>query len=143
MYTFYMVPLRPEILKMDTHYDLIIVGGGPIGIACGLEAQKAGLSYLILEKGCLVNSLYNYPANMTFFSTSERIEIGEIPFVSNNVKPVRNEALEYYRRVAVSHHLNIHLQEAVKEIRREAGVLSTPGVDAASGLFNVLTSRGS
>ena len=114
---------------MNTHYDLIIVGGGPIGIACGLEAQKAGLSYLILEKGCLVNSLYNYPANMTFFSTSERIEIGEIPFVSNNVKPVRNEALEYYRRVAVSHHLNIHLQEEVKEIRRE------------NGLFHVLTSR--
>ncbi|HTI08322.1 MAG TPA: YpdA family putative bacillithiol disulfide reductase [Puia sp.] len=137
---------------MNTHYDLIIVGGGPIGIACGLEAQKAGLSYLILEKGCLVNSLYNYPANMTFFSTSERIEIGEIPFVSNNVKPVRNEALEYYRRVAVSHHLNIHLQEEVEEIRREnevSGEPSTSGLQsgsetgAASGLFNVLTSRGS
>ncbi|HEX9513403.1 MAG TPA: YpdA family putative bacillithiol disulfide reductase [Puia sp.] len=113
---------------MNTHYDLIIVGGGPIGIACGLEAQKAGLSYLILEKGCLVNSLYNYPANMTFFSTSERIEIGEIPFVSNNVKPVRNEALEYYRRVAVSHRLNLHLQEEVKEIR------STP-------VFEIITSR--
>src|SRR5882762_784161 len=113
---------------MNTHYDIIIAGGGPIGIACGLEAQKAGLSYLILEKGCLVNSLYNYPANMTFFSTSERIEIGEIPFVSNNVKPVRSEALEYYRRVAVSHHLNLHLQEAVKEIQR-----TSP--------FQVLTSR--
>jgi len=124
---------------MDTHYDLIIVGGGPIGIACGLEAQKAGLSYLILEKGCLVNSLYNYPANMTFFSTSERIEIGEIPFVSNNVKPVRNEALEYYRRVAVSHHLNLHLQEEVKEIRRGGSV---PGLDAAASPFNVHTSRG-
>lgn len=103
---------------MNTHYDIIIVGGGPIGIACGLEAQKAGLSYLILEKGCLVNSLYNYPANMTFFSTSERIEIGDIPFVSNNVKPVRSEALEYYRRVAVSRDLNIHLQEKVTEIQQ-------------------------
>src|SRR5882757_5906597 len=102
---------------MSTNYDIIIVGGGPIGIACGLEAQRAGLSYLILEKGCLVNSLYNYPANMTFFSTSERIEIGGIPFVSNNVKPVRAEALEYYRRVAVSHHLNLHLQEKVLSIR--------------------------
>ena len=97
-------------------YQLIIVGGGPIGIACGLEARKAGLSYLILEKGCLVNSLYNYPANMTFFSTSERIEIGNIPFVSNNVKPTRNEALEYYRRVATSQQVNIHLQEKVLEI---------------------------
>jgi thioredoxin reductase (NADPH) len=102
---------------MSTNYDIIIVGGGPIGIACGLEAQRAGLSYLILEKGCLVNSLYNYPANMTFFSTSERIEIGGIPFVSNNVKPVRPEALEYYRRVATSHKLNIHLQEKVLSIR--------------------------
>src|SRR6267154_89607 len=101
---------------MDTNYDIIIIGGGPIGIACALEARKAGLSYLILEKGCLVNSLYNYPANMTFFSTSERIEIGGVPFVSNNVKPQRSEALEYYRRVAVSNGLNIHLQEAVREI---------------------------
>ena len=104
---------------MDTNYDIIIVGGGPIGIACALEARKAGLSYLILEKGCLVNSLYNYPANMTFFSTSERIEIGGVPFVSNNVKPQRSEALEYYRRVAVSNVLNIHLQEAVEQIKSE------------------------
>lgn len=102
---------------MSTNYDIIIVGGGPIGIACGLEAQRNGLSYLILEKGCLVNSLYNYPANMTFFSTSERIEIGGIPFVSNNIKPVRAEALEYYRRASTSHHLNIHLQEKVLSIR--------------------------
>src|SRR5580698_11237296 len=106
---------------MNTNYDLIIVGGGPIGIGCGLEAQKAGLSYLILEKGCLVNSLYNYPANMTFFSTSERIEIGGVPFVSNNVKPTRPEALEYYRRIAVSNHLNIRLKEEVISIAPEAG----------------------
>jgi thioredoxin reductase (NADPH) len=127
---------------MNTHYDIIIAGGGPIGIACGLEAQKAGLSYLILEKGCLVNSLYNYPANMTFFSTSERIEIGGIPFVSNNVKPVRSEALEYYRRVAVSRHLNIHLQEEVTEIQqlndstRKTGI---PRPDNAK--FHITTSR--
>ena len=115
---------------MNTNYNIIIIGGGPIGIACALEAQKTGLSYLILEKGCLVNSLYNYPANMTFFSTSERIEIGGVPFVSNNVKPNRSEALEYYRRVAVSHGLNIHLQEAVRQIRpipeRPARERSTP-----------------
>ena len=98
------------------HYKIIIIGGGPIGLACGLEAKKAGLDYLILEKGPLVNSLYNYPANMTFFSTSERLEIGHVPFVSNNAKPTRMEALEYYRRVATSHHLNIHLFEEVKEI---------------------------
>ena len=115
------INLRGEIKKMNTNYDIIIVGGGPIGIACALEARNAGLSYLILEKGCLVNSLYNYPANMTFFSTSERIEIGGVPFVSNNVKPQRSEALEYYRRVAVSNGLNIHLQEAVQQIKQDNG----------------------
>lgn len=106
---------------MRTNHDIIIIGGGPIGIACALEAQKAGLEYLILERGCLVNSLYRYPVNMTFFSTSERIEIGGVPFVSNNVKPNRGEALEYYRRVAVSHALNIHLQEGVEAVRRLKG----------------------
>ena len=115
---------------MHTTHDLLIVGGGPIGLTCGLEAKKAGLSYLILEKGCLVNSLYNYPTNMTFFSTSELIEIGGIPFVSNNAKPVRAEALEYYRRVAVSNHLNLHLQEEVKSILPE------------NGSFEVTSSRG-
>jgi thioredoxin reductase (NADPH) len=102
--------------NMHTHIELMIIGGGPIGLACGLEAQKAGIDYLILEKGCLVNSLYHYPSNMTFFSTSERIEIGSVPFVSNNVKPTRPEALEYYRRIAVSNHLRIHLQEKVEEV---------------------------
>jgi thioredoxin reductase (NADPH) len=101
---------------METTFDVIIIGGGPIGLACGLEAKKAGLKYLILEKGSLVNSLYNYPANMTFFSTSERIEIGGVPFVSNNAKPTRPEALEYYRRIAVSNHLHIFLKEEVKSI---------------------------
>jgi len=100
--------------------DILIIGAGPIGLACGLEAKKAGLRYVILEKGVLVNSLYHYPSNMTFFSTSERLEIGEIPFVSNNVKPTRPEALEYYRRIAVSQQLNIHLQEPVLEVINEA-----------------------
>lgn len=107
---------------MNASFDLMIVGAGPIGIACGLEAKKAGLNYCILEKGCLVNSLYNYPLNMTFFSTSERIEIGGIPFVSNNVKPTRPEALEYYRRVAVSNRLKIHLQEEVLQVERSDDV---------------------
>lgn len=100
-------------------FDLIIIGAGPIGLACGLEAKAKGLCYVILEKGCLVNSLYHYPVNMTFFSTSERLEIGGIPFVSNNAKPTRNESLEYYRRVAVSAGLAIHLFEKVESIRRE------------------------
>ncbi len=113
---------------MKNSYDLIIVGAGPIGLACGLQAKARGLRYLIIEKGCLVNSLYHYPVNMTFFSTSERLEIGNIPFVSNNAKPTRNEALEYYRRVAVSAALEIRLFEEVVQIdRKEAGfrVLTT------------------
>lgn len=98
------------------HCDLLIVGAGPIGLACGIEAQKAGLSYVIVEKGALVNSLYRYPANMTFFSTSDRLEIGGVPFVSTNVKPTRAEALEYYRRVAEKFNLDIRLYEAVESI---------------------------
>ncbi|HEY4336722.1 MAG TPA: YpdA family putative bacillithiol disulfide reductase [Puia sp.] len=131
---------------MRTNYNLIIVGGGPIGIACALEAQKAGLNYLILERGCLVNSLYRYPANMTFFSTSERIEIGGVPFVSNNVKPNRSEALEYYRRVAVSNALNMRLQEGVTSIRpvdegfevvSERGVYRAARVVLATGFYDI------
>lgn len=88
-------------------------------MACGLAAKKAGLSHLILEKGALVNSLYRYPANMTFFSTSERLEIGDVPFVSIHAKPTRSEALEYYRRVVESQKLNIRLYESVQGIHRE------------------------
>ncbi|MEO8582218.1 MAG: YpdA family putative bacillithiol disulfide reductase [Flavitalea sp.] len=106
---------------MDNHYELIIVGGGPIGLACALEAKKRGIDFVIIEKGCLVNSLYNYPFNMTFFSTSEKLEIGAIPFVSNNIKPTRAEALEYYRRVAVSNKVNIKLQETVHSFKSEGG----------------------
>ena len=106
-------------------YDIIIIGAGPIGLACGLEAKKAGLNYLIIEKGTLVNSLYNYPVNMAFFSTSERLEIGGIPFVSNNAKPTRNEGLEYYRRVAISGGLHVKLFEEVVEVKKEEHFIVT------------------
>lgn len=98
--------------------DIIIIGGGPIGLACGLAAHKAGLNYVILEKGTLVNSLYHYPSNMTFFSTSERLEIGGVPFVSVNAKPTKTEALEYYRRIAESFGLNVHTFEPVSKIQK-------------------------
>jgi thioredoxin reductase (NADPH) len=118
---------------LATHYSLIIIGGGPIGIACALEAKKAGLNYLILEKGTLVNSLYNYPVNMTFFSTSERLEVGGVPFVSNNPKPRRAEALEYYRRVAQDNRLNIHLFEEVLAVNRSR--------EAQRSLFHISTNK--
>lgn len=92
-------------------YDIVIIGAGPIGMACGIAAKEAGLSYLILEKGYLVNSLYHYPHSMTFFSTSDKLEIGGIPFISQNSKPTRSEALEYYRKVCMHHALNLQLQE--------------------------------
>lgn len=123
-------------------YDVIIIGGGPIGLACGLEAKKSNLSYCIIEKGALVNSIYNYPSNMTFFSTSERLEIGGIPFVSNSVKPTRNEALEYYRRVAVSSNLNIHLFEEVKSIDKHENLFKILTNKSEYQAFNIIIATG-
>lgn len=102
-------------------YDVAIIGGGPIGLACGIAAQKAGLSFIIFEKGSMVNSLYNYPLTMTFFSTSEKLEIGDTPFVTDKVKPQRLEALEYYRRIAIKFDLNIRLFEMVIAVDGEDG----------------------
>ena len=101
--------------------DVLIIGGGPIGLACALEAKKKNLDYLILEKGALVNSLYHYPQNMTFFSSSEKLEIDEIPFISKAAKPSKQEALEYYRRIATSNHLKINLFEKVENVSQEKG----------------------
>ena len=103
---------------MEKTYDLIIIGGGPIGLACGIEAKKAGLDYLILEKGALTNSIYNYPVNMTFFSTSDRLEMADIPFMSIGVKPTRTEALEYYRRIFFHFDLKVNLYEAVQTLEK-------------------------
>ncbi len=96
--------------------DVFIIGAGPIGLACGIEAAKANLTYQIVDKGTLVNSLYNYPLGMTFFSTSNKLEIGDVPFISHNPKPTRSEALEYYRRVADKWQLKINLYEEVIDV---------------------------
>jgi thioredoxin reductase (NADPH) len=127
---------------MSEILDVLIIGSGPIGLACALEAKKAGLNYIILEKGVLVNSLYHYPSNMTFFSTSERIEIGGIPFVSNNVKPTRPEALEYYRRIAVSQNLNIHLHEPVLRVDEEGEIYSVISPVAEYRARNLIVATG-
>lgn len=111
--------------------DVLIVGGGPIGLACGIECKKAGLDYLIVEKGVLTNSLFNYPLNMTFFSTSDKLEMGGIPFMSISHKPTRNEALEYYRRVYTTWKLRVNLYEEVKTLSKKAD------------LFEIITSKGS
>lgn len=101
------------------NYDLIIVGGGPIGLACAIEAQKKNLNYLILEKGALVNSIFNYPLYMTFFSTAERLEIGDIPFNCIAPKPGRQEALEYYRNIHRYFNFNINLFENVETVLKQ------------------------
>jgi thioredoxin reductase (NADPH) len=103
-------------LNLDRQTDVLIIGAGPIGLACAIACQKKGLTHQIVEKGTLVNSIYNYPVNMTFFSTSERLEIGEVPFISHNPKPTRSEALEYYRRVTLQWKLNVALYETVEKI---------------------------
>jgi thioredoxin reductase (NADPH) len=105
---------------MTTETDILIIGAGPIGLTCGIEAKKAGLSSIIIDKGCLVNSIYNYPMNMTFFSTSDKLEIGDVPFISNNPKPTRPEALEYYRRVTSAWKLHVNLYEEVLTVEKES-----------------------
>lgn len=114
---------------MQHIHDLIIIGGGPIGLACGIEASKANLDYLILEKGALTNSIFNYPVNMTFFSTSDRLEMAGIPFMSVGVKPTRTEALEYYRRVFLHYRLKVNLYEGVETLRK------------AEDIFEITTSK--
>ena len=118
-------------MALKKNINIIIIGAGPIGIACALECKKRNWNYLVLEKGALTNSLFNYPLNMTFFSTSEKLEIDDIPFISNNSKPTRNEALEYYRRVTTSNDLAINLYEHVESVNK------------ANTLFNVISNRGS
>src|SRR5438034_5852897 len=101
---------------MDDTSDVVVVGAGPTGMACAIEAQRAGLSALLIDKGCVVNSLFHYPANLVFFTTPELLEIGDIPFPSPNVKPTRPEALEYYRNVAQHYQLKIRQYENVDKI---------------------------
>lgn len=122
--------------------DIVIIGGGPIGIACGLEAKKKGLSYLIIEKGPIVNSLFNYPSNMQFFSSSEKLEIDEIPFISIEAKPKRDEALEYYRRIVTSNKLNIHLFEKVDSINKTENLFSVVSDKSTYSASNIVLATG-
>jgi thioredoxin reductase (NADPH) len=107
--------------------DVLVIGAGPTGLACAIDAQRAGFSVVVVDKGCLCNSLFHYPSNMTFFTTPELLEIGEMPFSSPNQKPNRNEALEYYRKVAEHYRLNVLQYHTVD------------GVDGLDGDFTVRT----
>src|ERR1039458_5206305 len=105
-------------------FDLLVVGAGPTGLACAIEAQKAGFRTVLVDKGCLCNSLFNYPAHMTFFTTSERLEIGGIPFPSPNAKPSRDEALQYYRLVAAYYKLDVRQYQCVKRVTGADGAFA-------------------
>lgn len=131
---------KRSVLK--TVADVLIIGAGPIGIACALECKKNKLSFVVIEKGALTNSLYNYPLNMTFFSTSEKLEIDDIPFISTKPKPNRDEALEYYRRVATSHELNIKLYEKIVSVEKNGDVFTVRSDKSTYTAQNIIVSTG-
>jgi thioredoxin reductase (NADPH) len=114
------------------NFDVLVVGAGPTGLACGIEAQRAGLRSVMIDKGCLCNSLFHYPSNMTFFTTPELLEIGDMPFSSPNQKPSRNEALEYYRKVAEHYQLEMRLYQTVSSLTGEDGDFAITTVDQFS-----------
>ena len=126
--------------------DIAVIGAGPIGLTCAIEARKRGLKAVVFEKGCLTNSLYNFPTNMTFFSTPDLIEIGSIPFICRDMKPTRSEALEYYRRVVDYFQLDVRLYEPIErvdgsegafELRTPKGTYSAKYVVASVGFFDL------
>src|SRR5579871_2026970 len=110
------LPRKQAHAHHDTWSDVLVIGAGPTGLACAIEAQRRGLKAVNIDKGCLVNSLYNYPANMVFFTTPELLEIGDIPFTTAHQKPTRSEALEYYRKVTEHYQLEIRQYENVERV---------------------------
>src|SRR6202522_4615403 len=114
----YTTPARPAA---ETLHDLLVIGAGPTGLACAIEAQRAGFRAVLVDKGCVCNSLFHYPAHMTFFTTPELLEIADMPFSSPNQKPNRNEALEYYRKVAEHYTLDVRQYENVERVEGGAG----------------------
>lgn len=118
----------------ENFFDVLVIGAGPTGLACAIDAQRAGFSVVVVDKGCLCNSLFHYPSGMTFFTTPELLEIGSMPFSSPNQKPTRNEALEYYRKVADHYQLNVlqyHTVDAVKGSDGDFRIQTTDRFDRA------------
>ena len=124
--------IEPSDEKIEP-LDIIIIGGGPTGLACAIEAQRAGFNYLTLEKGCVVNSLYNYPTQLVFFTTPELLEIGDLPFVCEREKPVRIEALKYYRRVVRHYRLRVNQYEKVTQVSGSDGAFMVETESALTG----------
>jgi thioredoxin reductase (NADPH) len=122
-------PKETTAAAQDEVFDLLVVGAGPTGLACAIEAQKAGFNVVIVEKGCVCNSLFHYPSHMTFFTTPELLEIGGIPFPSPNPKPGRNEALQYYRHVAAYYKLDIRQYHRVERVSGTDGSFTVHTMD--------------
>lgn len=125
----------------DSWSDVLIIGAGPTGLACAIEAQRRGLKAVIIEKGCLVNSIYNYPANMVFFTTPELLEIGDMPFTTAHQKPTRQEALEYYRKVAEHYRLNVKQYQRVETVDGKDGSFRVTAMDRLGRIFDYRTRK--
>jgi thioredoxin reductase (NADPH) len=125
------LPKAKPLPRSETNCDVLVIGAGPTGLACAIEAQKVGLKVIIVDKGCLVNSLFHYPANMLFFTTPELLEIGDIPFTTALQKPTREEALEYYRKVAEHYEVDVRQYEWVKTVLGEDGKFIITATDRA------------
>jgi thioredoxin reductase (NADPH) len=126
------LPRAKPLPRPEMHTDVLVIGAGPTGLACAIEAQRAGLKVIVLDKGCLVNSLFHYPANMVFFTTPELLEIGDIPFTTALQKPTREEALEYYRKCAEHYEVDLRQYEWVKTVLGEDGNFSITATDRAN-----------
>ena len=127
--------------RTNTQVDVLVIGAGPTGLACAIEAQRSGFKVIAIDKGCVVNSIFNYPANMTFFTTPELLEIGEIPFSTANQKPTRQEALEYYRKVAEHYHLPIAQYQWVKTVNGQDGDFQIATIDRLGRIYDYRTRK--
>ena len=135
------LPRKQPRHQPDSWTDVLVIGAGPTGLACAIEAQKIGLKALVLDKGCLVNSVYNYPTNMTFFTTPELLEIGDIPFACAGQKPTRQEALEYYRRVTDHFQLHVHQYQWVKTVTGKDGDFRVTATDRSGKIHDYRTKK--
>jgi thioredoxin reductase (NADPH) len=135
------LPRQKAHSRPENWTDVLVIGAGPTGLACAIEAQKIGLRVIVLDKGCLVNSIFHYPANMTFFTTPELLEIGDIPFPTANMKPTRQEALEYYRKVAEHYELHVCQYYWVKTVGGEDGDFRVTATDRVGGIHDFRTRK--
>jgi thioredoxin reductase (NADPH) len=133
---------RPQIKgEPDMRADVVVIGAGPTGLACAIEAQRAGFKTMAIDKGCLVNSIYHYPANMSFFTTPELLEIGDIPFSTARQKPTREEALEYYRKVAEHFHLDVRQYQWVKTVTGRDNDFQITATDSLGRIYDYRTRK--